>query len=61
MFNAIPQPIRDRMIEQAKITMVTQKMGEPEDVTPTIIFLASDDSYYVTGQVIAATGYIGTM
>jgi len=61
MFNAIPQQIREQMIAQAAITTTIQRLGEPEDVAPTIIFLASDDSYYVTGQVIAATGFIGTM
>jgi NAD(P)-dependent dehydrogenase (short-subunit alcohol dehydrogenase family) len=27
-------------------------IGGPEDIAPTMVFLASDDSYYVTGQTI---------
>jgi len=61
MFEAIPQQIREQMLAQAAAITTIQKMGEPEDVAPTIIFLASDDSYYVTGQIIAAAGFIGTM
>src|SRR4030042_6554940 len=59
MFNAIPQQIREQMVAQAAVTTTIQKLGEPEDVPPIIIFLASGDSYYITGQVIAATGFIG--
>ena len=44
----------------AAATRTTQRLGEPEDIAPAIIFLASDDSYYVTGQVIAAMGFIGS-
>ncbi len=27
-------------------------IGEPEDITPTLVFLGGDDSHYVTGQTI---------
>ena len=27
-------------------------IGGPEDIAPTMVFLASGDSYYVTGQTI---------
>jgi 3-oxoacyl-[acyl-carrier protein] reductase len=61
MFEAIPHQIKEQMLAQAAAITTIQKMGEPEDVAPTIVFLASDDSYYVTGQIIAAAGFIGTM
>ena len=60
MFAAIPQQQKEQMIAGAAATSTTGKFGEPEDVAPTVIFLASDDSYYVTGQIIAAMGFIGS-
>ena len=33
-----------------------QRMGLPEDISPTIAFLLSDDSKYITGQNIAIDG-----
>ena len=32
------------------------RLGEPEDVARTALFLASDDSSYITGQVISVNG-----
>jgi 3-oxoacyl-[acyl-carrier protein] reductase len=32
------------------------RFGKPEDVAKTAIFLASDESDYVTGQTIGADG-----
>jgi 3-oxoacyl-[acyl-carrier protein] reductase len=34
------------------------RMGTPEDVAKTVIFLASDDAAYITGQVIGVDGGI---
>jgi NAD(P)-dependent dehydrogenase (short-subunit alcohol dehydrogenase family) len=34
------------------------RMGEPEDMTGAVVFLASDDASYVTGQLIAVDGGI---
>jgi len=33
-----------------------QKMGSPADIAKTCLFLASDDSSYITGQTIAVDG-----
>jgi NAD(P)-dependent dehydrogenase (short-subunit alcohol dehydrogenase family) len=40
--------------ELAKVAM--GKFGDPEDIAPTALFLASDDSNYVTGQTIGVDG-----
>lgn len=32
------------------------RFGEPEDIAPTVVFLASDDSHWVSGESIRATG-----
>jgi NAD(P)-dependent dehydrogenase (short-subunit alcohol dehydrogenase family) len=61
MTEAMPEKIRAAMYEQLAKTSTVQRMGEPEDVVPLIIFLASDDSYYITGQIICATGSIGVV
>ena len=33
-----------------------QRMGEPEEIAETALFLASDDSAYITGQEISVDG-----
>ena len=38
---------------------VLGRVGLPADVAPTVVFLASDQAHYVTGQIIAATGNSG--
>jgi len=40
--------------ELAKVAM--GRFGEPQDIAPTAIFLASDDSDFVTGQTIGVEG-----
>jgi 3-oxoacyl-[acyl-carrier protein] reductase len=35
------------------------KYAEPEDVTPAFVFFASDDSRYITGQVLPVDGGYG--
>lgn len=40
--------------ELAKVAM--GYFGTPEDIAPLAIFLASDESYYITGQTICAEG-----
>lgn len=32
------------------------RAGEPEDIAPVAVFLASDDSHWVTGETLAASG-----
>ena len=31
-------------------------MGQPEDIAGTVLFLASDDAAFITGQVISVSG-----
>jgi len=60
MSEGLPDKVREGIYKRsAQNTM--QRVGEPDDVVPTVIFLASDDSYFVTGQVIAVTGFTGIM
>ena len=52
--------LTDAISEEAKKYMTDRillgRMGEPADVAKAILFLASDDSTYITGQVIGVNG-----
>jgi 3-oxoacyl-[acyl-carrier protein] reductase len=61
MFENVREDLRDFMFQVMAKKNVMQKVGEPEDVAPVIVFLASDDAHFVTGQVICATGDVGEL
>jgi 3-oxoacyl-[acyl-carrier protein] reductase len=52
MTEALPEEIRKKMLEAIPLA----RFGEPEDVADVVLFLASDASSYVTGQVISICG-----
>lgn len=52
MTDAIPQDAREKMI--AAIPM--KRLGKPEDIAEAALFLASDSSSYITGQVLPVDG-----
>lgn len=49
----------ERDMERRVARSVVQRPGVPDDVAPLVTFLASDRSYYITGQIISATGNPG--
>lgn len=70
--NAIaPGPIRTPMLEAAiakggdKIlramtdATLLRRLGEPEEVAATVLFLASDQAAYITGETIGVSGGMG--
>ena len=70
--NAIaPGPIRTPMLEQAvakggdKIlramtdATLLRRLGEPEEVAATALFLASDQAAYITGEIVGVSGGMG--
>ena len=61
MTDSMPENVREMFYKQLAATSTVQRMGQPEDVAHTAIFLASDDSYFVTGQIICAMGSIGVI
>ena len=61
MFDNVREDLRDLMFQMMAKRNVLQKVGEPNDVAPVIVFLASDDAHFVTGQVICATGDVGEL
>ena len=56
MTDAIPEPVREHFIKKIPL----QRAGTPEDVAKVIAFLASEAAAYVTGQVVAVDGGLGT-
>lgn len=52
MTDALPEAVREEYIKQIPL----KRGGTPEEIANTALFLASDLSSYVTGQVIAING-----
>ncbi|MDR3215004.1 MAG: beta-ketoacyl-ACP reductase [Bacilli bacterium] len=52
ILKTVPQDLLD---EFARMTML-KRLGEPEEIANVVLFLASDESSYITGQTINANG-----
>jgi len=52
MTGAMPEEARSRMLERSLLG----RMGRPEDVAEAVLYLASDSSRFVTGQVLGVNG-----
>ncbi len=46
----------DAVKEAAKATIPVRKYGEPEDIARAVAFLSSDETGYITGQVLCVDG-----
>jgi NAD(P)-dependent dehydrogenase (short-subunit alcohol dehydrogenase family) len=55
---AFPDP--DRAVDEAAKATLLQRLGKPEDVAKAALFLASDDSSFITGTSITVDGGIMT-
>jgi 3-oxoacyl-[acyl-carrier protein] reductase len=52
MTEAIPEEARQKLLE----AILLGRMGEPEDIARAALFLAGEDSSYITGQVLGVNG-----
>ena len=52
MVEAIPEDLRKQILERIPLG----QFGTPDDVARSVVFLASDDGAYITGQVIGIDG-----
>lgn len=52
MTEALPEKVKDELTAQIPLG----KLGRPEDVTHAVLFLASRETGYITGQVLAVNG-----
>ena len=52
MTDVLKEELRETMLKQVPLA----RLGTPEDVAKVILFLCTDDSSYVTGQVISIDG-----
>ncbi|MDR1505584.1 MAG: 3-oxoacyl-[acyl-carrier-protein] reductase [Treponema sp.] len=52
MTDILPGEVKEKLLEQVPL----KRMGKPEDIAETALFLASDASAYITGQVLAVDG-----
>jgi NAD(P)-dependent dehydrogenase (short-subunit alcohol dehydrogenase family) len=52
----IPSTFKEQKVEKFGADTPLGRPGEPEEVAPSYVFLASDDSSYMTGQVLHPNG-----
>ncbi len=52
MTDTLPEDIKNAMLAQIPLA----KLGQPEDIAKAVLFLASDDSTYMTGQTLHIDG-----
>ncbi len=52
MTDSIPDSLKEEMIKK----IPAGKIGRPEDIANAVVFLASDEANYITGQVLSVNG-----
>jgi 3-oxoacyl-[acyl-carrier protein] reductase len=52
MTAVLPEKVKEAMVEKIPL----KRIGTPQDIAAAVLFLASDDSAYITGQVLPVDG-----
>jgi len=52
---SVPEPVQKALISQTPLG----RLGTPQDIAEAVAFLASDESRWITGEVIGANGGLG--
>ncbi|WP_247739101.1 3-oxoacyl-ACP reductase FabG [Bacillus sp. 165] len=52
MTKTIPDKVKEKMIA----AIPARRMGKPEDIANTVAFLSSDESSYITGEIVNVSG-----
>lgn len=55
---AMVEEVPDKVIDQMKASVPLQRLGKPQDIAQAYLYLASDESDYVTGHVLHVDGGI---
>ena len=52
MTDSLPEEFKEEVLKKAP----AGRLGKPEDISPAVLFLASADAAYVTGQCLTVDG-----
>jgi 3-oxoacyl-[acyl-carrier protein] reductase len=55
----LTKDIRPEVVQGVKQRLLINRMGKPEDVAATVVFLASEEAGYITGHVLPVDGGLG--
>jgi len=55
----LTKDIRPEIVAGVKQRLLVDRMGKPEDISACVVYLASEESSYITGQVLAVDGGLG--
>lgn len=55
----LTKDVRQEVVDAVEQRLMIQRLGKPEDVAACVVFLASPEAGYVTGQVLCVDGGLG--